>query len=269
MTELHPAVESWLDYLAQRNRSAATLRTYRSTMVSFPADPLTVTLDQAEAWWQSQRDAAVNTRNRTLSCVRSFYAWALRFDLVDRDPTRRLDPPRKGHRLPQPTSRAELHAILARCDTEEAPDLRRAVCLAAFAGLRVGEAAALDWRDVDLEGRRIIVRGGKGDKDRAVGLSVLLTDELLPNSGGNVVTGTPLVYTAAALQRRVNRLLDRAGAEGTFHKLRARFATVTLAGTGNLLAVSRALGHSSPAVTAVYAATADSDLDLIAEAAVR
>lgn len=67
----------------------------------------------------------------------------------------------------------------------------------------------------------------------------------------------------------MNRLLDRAGVDGTFHELRARFATVALASTGNLLAVLRALGHSSPTVTAVYAATADSDLDLIAEAAVR
>lgn len=33
--------------------------------------------------------------------------------------------------------------------------------------------------------------------------------------------------------------------------------------------VSRALGHSSPATTAIYAATTDSDLDLIAEAAAR
>lgn len=269
MAELHPAVEGWFDYLAQRNRSLATLRTYRSTMGSYPHDALDVTLEQAEVWWEQQRTNSVNTRNRTLSCVRSFYAWALRFDLVDKDPTRRLDPPHKGRRLPQPTSRTELRAVLSRCDTEEAPDLRRAVCLAAYAGLRVAEAAALDWRDVDLEARRVIVRGGKGDKDRAVGLSSLLVDELLPDTGGNVVTGTSQVYSADALQRRANRLLERAGVDGTFHKLRARFATMALAGTGNLLAVSRALGHSSPAVTAVYAATADSDLDLIAEAAVR
>ena len=38
-----------------------------------------------------------------------------------------------------------------------------------------------------------------------------------------------------------------------------------LAATGNLFAVSRALGHASPTTTA----TADSDLDVIAEAAAR
>lgn len=94
------------------------------------------------------------------------------------------------------------------------------------------------------------MRGGKGDKDRAVGLLTLLADELLPDTGGNVVTGTTQAYTAAALQR-ASRLPKRAGVDGTFHKLLARFATIALADTGNLLAVSRTFGHSSPAVTPV------------------
>jgi integrase len=57
--------------------------------------------------------------------------------------------------------------------------------------------------------------------------------------------------------------------EGTAHKLRARYATQALAHTGNLLAVSRALGHSGPNVTARYAATTDADLDLISAAVER
>ncbi|MFZ1285648.1 MAG: site-specific integrase, partial [Candidatus Phosphoribacter sp.] len=141
--------------------------------------------------------------------------------------------------------------------------------LGAYAGLRVAEAAHLHWSHVDTDARRLIVRHGKGDKDRVVGMSVLLVDELLPNTGGNVVTGTHHELSPNALQQRVNAHLKALGVEGTFHKLRARFATQALAHTGNLLAVSRALGHSSPSVTARYAATSDADLDLIAEAATR
>lgn len=262
---LHADVDQWLAYLEQRNRSPTTIRSYRATMRHFVLDPTAATLDDVEAWWARQDTLAVGTRNRTLSCVRSYYRWAVRFDLRTDDPTRRLDPPSKGHRLPRPMSRADLHKVLDLADDE----MRRAVCLGAYAGLRVAEAAALHWRDVDPEARRIFVRAGKGDKDRAVGLPVLLLDELLPATGGNVVTGRKDGYSAAVLQRRVNRLIARAGVDATFHKLRSRYATMALAGTGNLLAVSRSLGHSSPAVTAVYAATADSDLDLIAEAVTR
>ena len=100
-------------------------------------------------------------------------------------------------------------------------------------------------------------------------MSALLLDELLPNTGGNVVMAGGKAHTPDSLQRAANRVIQAAGVKGTFHKLRARFATVTLAATGNLLAVSRSLGHASPTTTAMYAATADSDLDVIAEAAAR
>lgn len=259
-----PEVDQWLAYLAQRGRSVTTLRTYASTMASFP-EPMSATLADAEAWWSSLDALAPPTRTRALSCVRSFYRWATRFDLRADDPTRRLDPPKAGKRLPRPMGRAEMLRVMAAAT----PDVRRAVALGGYAGLRVAEAAALDWSDIDVDARRIFVRAGKGDQDRAVGLSALLLDELLPDTGGNVVTAGGAPYTADALQRRCNRAIRAAGVDATFHKLRSRYATVTLASTGNLLAVSRALGHSSPSVTAIYAATSDADLDLIAEAAAR
>lgn len=256
-------VEDWLTYLSQRNRSPGTIRSYRSTMATFP-NPLTATLADAEAWWTAQDRLTVNSRRRMLTTVRSFYRWAQRFDVRPDDPTRRLDPPTLGRRLPRPMGRTDLMKILAAAS----PDMRRAFALGAYAGLRVSEVAALDWADIDIEARRIFVRG-KGDKDRAVGLSLLLLDELLPNTGGNVVTAGGREHSADSLQRATNRVIVAAGVDATFHKLRSRFATVTLAATGNLLAVSRALGHASPTTTAIYAATADSDLDVIAEAASR
>ena len=130
------------------------------------------------------------------------------------------------------------------------------------------EVAALDWNAIDLEANRIYV-DGKGQKKRLVGLSPILRDSLLPNAGGNVVTAGGAVYTASTLQRKVNRAIRAAGVDATFHQIRHRFGTVALASTSNLLAVSRAMGHESPATTAIYAAASDTDLDLIAEAVSR
>lgn len=264
----HDAVEEWFAYLARRNRSPNTIRAYRTTIAAYTdmiGDPLTATLEDADRWWDHITETlAIRTQQRTLSCVRSFYNWATRFDYADRDPTRRLDPPSQGQRLPTPIGRADLKRIL-----DAAPDdMRRAVALGAYGGLRVAEAASLDWSHVDMETRRIMVHG-KGDKQRPVGLGSLLLDELLPATGGNVVAAGGKPYSASSLQRRVNRLIERSGATGTFHNLRARFVTVALANGAPLLSVSRAVGHSSPTTTAIYALTADSDLDLIAEAVSR
>lgn len=260
-------VDDWFAYLAQRNRSPETLRTYRSVMGHYLAavpDPLTADVADAEQWWATLDEHAVKSRQRSLSCVRSFYTWAMRFDLVDRDPTRRLDAPSQGRRLPRPIGKADLRKAL-----DNAPDdLRRAIALGAYAGLRVSEVADLDWSDIDTDTRRLMVRG-KGDKDRPVGIGGRLMDELLPEAVGNVVTAGASRYTAASLQRRVNRYLTSQGIDGTFHKLRARYVTVALAEGAPLLSVSRAVGHTSTTTTALYALTADADLDLIAEAVSR
>ena len=74
----------------------------------------------------------------------------------------------------------------------------------------MSECAELHWRDIDIEQRRIYVRG-KGMKERPVPLSAVLLDYLLPNTGGNVLTGSEMAYTGATLQRKVNRLMARAG----------------------------------------------------------
>lgn len=264
----HELVQRWLDYLAGRNRSINTIQSYASVMRHFVAvvgDPIDATVDDAQRWWATQEHLTPPGKARTLSTVRSFYTWAIRHDLVIRSPIRRLDAPSLGRRLPRPVNRHDWQLILEQTTD---PVLRRAVCLAAYAGMRIGEVATIDWSHIDTDARRIYIRG-KGDHDRVIGLSTLLLDELLPNAGGNIVTAGGEPYTPNGLQRLVNRHLAALGVDGTCHKLRARFATQALAHTGNLLAVSRALGHSSPSATARYAATADTDLDLIAEAATR
>ena len=255
----------FLDHLHRaRNYSPNTIAAYRRVLATVH-EPATATQDEVEDWWLDRDHLSPATRRQELAAMRSFYRWMIKWDHRSDDPTRRLDAPKMGHRLPRPMGREDLHRLLSVTSGE----MRRAICLGAYGGLRVAEAAALDWADVDTEARRIIVRGGKGDKDRAVGLSPLLLDALLPVTGGNVVRGGGQPYSANALQQKVNATIRAAGVDGTFHKLRSRFATVALASTGNLLAVSRALGHASPATTAIYAATSDSDLDLIAEAVAR
>ena len=257
-------VEQWLEYLARAGRSPRTIASYRSTMSHYLPEPASATVEDAETWWAGQDGKSVPTRQRLRNTVRSFYTWAVAFDIVERDPTRRIPSPSQGRRLPRPISRNDLRRAM----DGAGPEVRRALALGAYAGLRVSEVAALDWANVDLESRRIYVRG-KGDKDRAVSLGPLLYDEIAPSGTGNVVTATTRAWSGDTLQRRVNRLFARLGIKATFHKLRARFATVALADSGNILAVSRALGHSSPGVTAIYALTSDEDLDRISAAVER
>jgi integrase len=254
----------WLAHLkAERtpsNTIAARARVLRSVGAAG-----TATREEIESWWASRRDRSPATRANDLACLRSFYKWARRWEHRDDDPTARLDSPAVDKGLPRPISRADLRRLL----TALPDDLRRAVALGAYAGLRVSEVAALDWSDVDVESRRARIHHSKGGKSRIVAIGTVLIDELLPDTGGNVVTAGGPVSSAAQLQRRVNRAIRAAGVDATFHQLRHRYGTLAYQATRDLVAVGRQMGHSSPVTTAIYAAASDDVADAIADAVTR
>jgi integrase/recombinase XerD len=258
-------VDEWLAHLEQdRGMSVNTLETYARTLRTFRS-AATADREAVEVWWRLRgKILSPASRNNELSALRAFYKWMIVYEHRPDDPTARIVPVKVEKGLPRPISRADLHRLLGELDGET----RRAVALGAWAGLRVSEAATLDWSDIDTENMRIRVKG-KGQKTRLVGLSQVLLDSLLPDTGGNVVRAGGKPYTAGTLARKCNRAIRAAGVDATFHQLRHRFGTVALAASGNLLAVSRAMGHTSPATTAIYAATSDQDLDVIAEAVTR
>lgn len=262
-----PIVQEWFGWLEHdQSVSPHTLATYRRTWRTVSFDPLTATLEDAEAWWTSRRDKSIGTRRNELAAVRSFYRWAIRFGHTDDDPTRRITPPKARNKLAVYVGRQELLTLL-----DGLPDdLRRATALGAYGGLRVSEAAALHWRDVDRELHRITVRAGKGERDRMVGLNAILLDHLLPERRGcYVVTGEERTWDGHTLGRKWTAAANALGVEATFHKLRHRFGTMAASSGVPLTSVQRAMGHASPATTAIYVAASDTDLDLIADAVAR
>lgn len=257
--------EQWLDWLSvERGRSQNTVDTYARSLRTLPGDPATLTREQVEQWWRDRAAGSVATRNNELSAVRGFYKWCARFGHREDDPTIRLDLLKRPNRVSRFVGKSDLETLL---NTLPA-DLRRAVALGAYGGLRVSEAASLHWGDIDHETRRMIVRG-KGDKERSVGFSATLLDLILPDSGGYVVSGRATTMTGHTLQQRVNRAIKNAGVDATFHKLRHRFGYRAAEAGIPATSIARAMGHESLSTTMGYIAAVDSDLDLIAEAVSR
>lgn len=260
----------WAEH--DRMRSPHTLTRYRAVLATLTpyGDPMTLTRDDLEAWWDSRiqlasggpRSAA--TRSNELACLRSFYRWATKKGHRLDDPSAGLDFLVPENHVPRAIGKSDLMRLLGPL-TADAPDLRRAIALGAYAGMRVSEVAALDWRDIDIESRRLFVRG-KGAWERPIGLSTVLLDELLPITGGNVVTAGGTPYTGGALQRKVNRLITGAGIAHSFHDLRKRGASLALSKGMNPAAVRVAFGWRSMETVTHYAVVGDEELDRIAEA---
>lgn len=248
---------------ADRSRSPYTIERYRSALAQLE-DPVNETIHTIQAWWESRYSMSPATRQNELACLRSFYKWCMKFDLRDTDPTRRLDYPAIPNQIPRPIPKSETERILGKM-TADNLIIRRAVALGVYGGLRVSEAAALDWANIDMESRRMYIRG-KGAKERVNAIGATLQDLIMPNTGGNVVTAGGQRISGPVLQRKINRFLQANGIDNTFHDLRKRGATMAMARVKNPQAVAQYFGWSSLQTATKYAIVGDEVLDEIAEA---
>jgi integrase len=225
-----PLSLAWIAWCRAEHKPAATTAS-RTRVLRCIGNAGTATREDVEAWWLTRAHMAPATRHNELAHLRSFYRWAKRWEYRDDDPTLRLDSPRVDAGLPRPMTREDLHLALDQLSRAPSgrpwnlswgPDIRRAVCLGAYAGLRISEAAALDWSDVDLENRQIRVIRSKGGKSRRIPMGPELLDALLPETGGNVVSGGA-PYSTYRLARRVRSAFKALGIDATFHQLRHRY----------------------------------------------
>jgi integron integrase len=114
---------------------------------------------------------AVSTQNQALSALLFLYRDVLAVDLPWLDGIVRAKRP---ERLPVVLARDEVRAVLQRL--EGVPRLM--ACLLYGAGLRVLECCRLRIQDVDFAMNQIVVRGGKGDKDRVTMLPAVAKADL-------------------------------------------------------------------------------------------
>jgi len=177
--------------------------------------------------------------------------------------------------IPSPT---EVAAVL--CELES-PVYRTLLVCAYGAGLRVREACNLCVGDIDSKRMVLIVRSGKGGRDRYAMLSPVLLDSLRsyyrqlrppqPYLFQGRVPGKPVpvqgVQTALRMALRRSGVCKRV----TPHTLRHAFATHSLEAGTDLRVIQALLGHASIRTTVRYVqvstatlAKATSPLDAIA-----
>ena len=124
----------------------------------------------------------------------------------------------------------------------------------AFTGLRRGELLNLTVGDVDFQRRLILVRQGKGDKDRLVPMTERLMAPLRYLCHGKA-TGAKIFagLNGRSVYRVVTSLGKACGLDGFHpHSLRHFFATQLVERGANLRAVQELLGHADLSTTAAY-----------------
>ncbi len=107
----------------------------------------------------SERHVSASTQNQALSAILFLYRVVLRIELPDLDGIVRA---RRPTRLPVVLTRREVRRVLDQLDGTT----RLAATLLYGSGLRLMECLRLRVRDVDFSRRVVLVREGKGRKDR-------------------------------------------------------------------------------------------------------
>ncbi|WP_412070405.1 tyrosine-type recombinase/integrase [Rubrivirga sp. IMCC43871] len=209
------------------------------------------------------------TRRRYLAVLGHFFRFSVRSGFTRRDPTADLSAPTVRANRRDHVTEAEAGAMLRALDAAEVLDgpsvgwVRDWFVFGLGTGLRPGEQAALDWRDVRLAEGAVRVRGTKtAQSDRVVPVAGDALTVLRRRHAARTGEGGGLVFTAArggpvemrSLSRRLQALAAGAnvGKNVTAYSLRHSYGTRMSAAGVPLLDLARIMGTSAVMIEKHY-----------------
>lgn len=284
-----PDIDEFVIELRRQDAAPATVRNYAADLrvfarwfrdslgEEFGARAVTPTdLRDYKAHLRIVERLQAATVNRRLAALRKFFVWAKGAGKIAELPTETVRGIPAAPRTPKALAKREVDRLIREAERHGNKRNLAIVLLLRHTGLRVGELCNLRLADVTVSERRgeVLVRGGKGNKDRTVPLNndvrraLASYKEVRPAVADDHLfvgqRGEPL--RPQGVQQVVAKYARRAGLpEVTPHVLRHTFAKHVLDAGEDLATVQRLLGHERLETTAIYTQPTARDL----EAAVR
>ncbi|HET7230941.1 MAG TPA: integron integrase [Longimicrobium sp.] len=164
-----------LKHFSLRTERAYAQWVYRFVMHHGKRHPREMGAPEIQAfltWLAVQQNVSASTQNQALCALLFLYREVLRIDLPRIEEAVRA---RRSQRVPTVLTRDEVRAVLVQLDGVHA----LVAGLLYGGGLRLLEALRLRVKDIDFEKRSLVVRQGKGDKDRTTMLPERLREPLM------------------------------------------------------------------------------------------
>ena len=228
---------------------------FKASLGQFPP-----TTELAVQFLTQFKDRKLNTKARYTHVLGAFFTWYSGEELPIKIRVPKI--------LPQYVPSKDIDCLIEGIKGKKShkKSIERDVLLietAKMTGLRRGELANLKVGDLNLDGADpvLIVRGGKGAKDRAVSLNPYIKDRLATFVKGNPLNESVFGLAAKTISIKIGKWARKSGVPHVHtHSLRHYVGTTLFEKGANPRAVQVALGHESLDVTMRYASVIGKDI---------
>ena len=127
----------------------------------------------------ARKPASQTTVNDYYRALQGFFNWLFREQLIVDNPFNHLKAPKPDRKVIQALTPDEIDRLFKLCSRKTTLDIRNKAILSMFldCGLRVSELANLRIDDVNMDSGSILVRHGKGNKQRVVHIGTKVQKE--------------------------------------------------------------------------------------------
>ena len=256
-------------YLASKaiaSLSMKTLRIYRYKLINFfrdvPKSYMDITPNDIRMYLY-QYKATHNGSDAYMENIRitlnSFFQWLVDNEYLQRNPCAKVDKIKY-----QPKRRKAMPSYDLEYIRRNTANVREKALIDFFfsTGMRVGECAAVQLSDIDWSNRSVLIRHGKGGKERLVYFNAE-AEVSLREYLGTRTDDCPGLFVSKrkpfhqikehALEDIIKKVSRRTGVESYPHKLRHTFATAGIHSGMPLEKLQLLLGHAKPETTMIYA----------------
>jgi len=247
-------LEIFENKLIYKNYSKNTIKVYKQTLFQYLKetnckDPHKVSTKDITYFLESKMFSSIAQQNQFIGCLKLFARHILNKKDIHLD---KIERPRTEKKLPQIIDKEHLISSIEKIENLKHKAI---IALAYSTGMRVSEVCNLKIEDINSKSMFIVVRQGKGRKDRIVPFSNNVLNILM----GYIKEYNPKEYLfngQFGLQysyRSCNEIVKKyIGKDYHFHLLRHSSATSLLENGTDLRVIQKILGHSNVKTTEIY-----------------
>lgn len=248
--------------------SSNTLKEYKLALTNFGKyvnkPVVQITTSDIRKYLGHNQSWKISTVDNKLSKIKTFFGWLVKEELLLRDPSAKINAPKKPKRLPKALSVEELEIVRESCKTLR----ERALMEVMYStGCRLSEITAMKKSDINLQDMSLRVIG-KGDKERIVYLSFKALHHLRKylksrNDDCEFLFVTERAPIRPLANRGVQTVVSKIEARATIskkltpHVFRHTFATLAMENGADIADVQHLLGHENPATSQIYAVVSE------------